>query len=151
MTIHAQQITNDIFWDTVEGNPIYSQGGGIFKFKDASTGQEAYYWYGAHYKEAELYREDPSVTHSRNSLVGVSCYRSTDLVHWQDMGHIITAKEIRGQAPWVGWFGRMGVAYIEECEKYALFAQHNNSVFIALSDSPTGPFEVHKHIDMKPI
>lgn len=144
-------ITNDCFWNTVEGKPIYSQGGGIFKFKDADTGQEAYYWYGAHYKEAELYREDPSLTQPRNNLVGVSCYRSTDLVHWQDMGHIITAKEIAQDRPWVGWFGRMGVAYVDECEQYALFAQHNNSVFIALSDSPTGPYKVHKRIDMKPI
>lgn len=150
-TVLGAIIANDCFWHTTDGKPIYSQGGGIFKFTDPGTGKEAYYWYGAHYKEAELYREDPSLTHARNNLVGVSCYRSTDLVHWQDMGHIITAKEIAQDKPWVGWFGRMGVAYVEESGHYALFAQHNNSVFIAISDSPTGPFEVHKHIDMKPI
>ncbi len=27
-----QNIKNDIFWDTKEGFPIYSQSGGIFKF-----------------------------------------------------------------------------------------------------------------------
>ncbi len=144
-------ITNDCFWNTTDGTPIYSQGGGIFKFNDKATGESAYYWYGAHYKEAELYRNDPSVTHERNNLVGVTCYRSTDLVNWTDMGHVITAKEIAGDRPFVGWFGRMGVAYLEESAQYALFSQHNNSVFIALADSPTGPFRVHKHIDMKPL
>lgn len=144
-------ITNDCFWNTVDGTPIYSQGGGIFKFKDPETGEDAYYWYGAHYKEAELYREDPSITYKRQRMVGVSCYRSTDLVHWQDMGHIITDKEVAQGRPWVGWFGRMGVAYVEECKQYALFAQHNHSVMVAVSDSPTGPFKVQKRIDMKPI
>ncbi|MBQ8736504.1 MAG: glycosyl hydrolase 53 family protein [Bacteroidaceae bacterium] len=144
-------ITNDCFWNTVDGTPIYSQGGGIFKFTDPTTGEMAYYWYGAHYKEAELYRNDPTRIHERNNVVGVSCYKSTDLTNWKDMGHVITAKEIAGGSPFVGWFGRMGVAFIEETKQYALFSQHNNSVFIALSDSPTGPFKVHKHIDMKPI
>lgn len=144
-------VRNDCFWNTVDGTPIYSQGGGIFKFTDPTTGEPAYYWYGAHYKEAELYRADPSVTHDRNNLVGVSCYKSTDLTNWKDMGHVITAKDIAEGRPFVGWFGRMGVAYLEDRKEYALMSQHNNSVFIALSDSPTGPFKVHKRIDMKPI
>ena len=29
---------------------IYSQGGGIFKFKDPSSGKEKFYWYGVHNK-----------------------------------------------------------------------------------------------------
>ena len=32
-------INNDIFWNTTNGSSIYSQGGGIFKFKDPSTGK----------------------------------------------------------------------------------------------------------------
>ncbi|MDE5651094.1 MAG: hypothetical protein K2I35_08855, partial [Duncaniella sp.] len=43
------RITNDRFWDTVDGTPIYSQGGGIFKFTDPADGKEKYYWYGVHY------------------------------------------------------------------------------------------------------
>ncbi|MCR5393993.1 MAG: family 43 glycosylhydrolase [Bacteroidales bacterium] len=144
----AQDIQNDTFWQCTDGTPIYSQGGGIFEFIDPDTQQPAYYWYGAHYKEAEAYRNDPSVTLERNHVVGVSCYRSTDLTNWQNMGHVMTADNIRGKQPFVGWFGRMGVAYLEEIQKYALLSQHNNSVMIALADRPTGPFEVHKHIDM---
>lgn len=29
-------IKNDVFWNTKDGKPIYSQDGGIFKFKDAT-------------------------------------------------------------------------------------------------------------------
>lgn len=47
------RITNDSFWYATDGTPIYSQGGGIFRFKDPQTGKEKYYWYGVHYKEAE--------------------------------------------------------------------------------------------------
>lgn len=67
-SMQAQTIHNDVFWDTADGTPLYSQGGGIFKFADPETGQPAYYWYGSHFREAEQYRQDPSVTHDRNSI-----------------------------------------------------------------------------------
>lgn len=144
----AQVIHNDVFWDTADGTPIYSQGGGIFKFIDPETNQMAYFWYGSHFYEAEKYRQDPSVTIDRNSIKGVSCYKSTDLIHWKNMGHVLTEADIKGGRPWGGWFARMGVAYIEETKQYALLSQHNNSVMVALADNPVGPFKVHKHIDM---
>ncbi|MBQ0020540.1 MAG: family 43 glycosylhydrolase [Bacteroidales bacterium] len=149
--MQAQTIHNDVFWDTSDGTPLYSQGGGIFKFPEPETGRMAYYWYGSHFKEAEQYRQDPSVTLERNSILGVSCYKSYDFVNWQDMGHVMTLDEITGGRRWAGWFCRMGVAYIEETKQYALLSQHNNSVMVALADKPTGPFKVHKHIDMKPM
>lgn len=37
------KIKNDIFWDTQEGDPLYSQGGGIFSFKDPKDGQTKYF------------------------------------------------------------------------------------------------------------
>ncbi|MBQ4621905.1 MAG: hypothetical protein IJB28_04555, partial [Bacteroidaceae bacterium] len=33
-------IKNNQFWNTQDGQPIYSQGGGIFKFPDPQTGEE---------------------------------------------------------------------------------------------------------------
>lgn len=30
------KIINDTFWNTTKGTPIYSQGGGIFRFPDAN-------------------------------------------------------------------------------------------------------------------
>ena len=79
----SNNIKNDQFGDTKNGKPIYSQGGGVFKFPDPETGEEKYYWYGVHYKQAEMYREDPSVTQPRNNFEGVTCYSSTDLVTWE--------------------------------------------------------------------
>ena len=38
----SHNIKNDTFWDTRNGEPIYSQGGAIFKFTDPNTNQEKY-------------------------------------------------------------------------------------------------------------
>ena len=57
-----------MFWNTKDERPINSQGGGIFKFADPATGEKKYYWYGVHYKEADTYRNDPSVTLTQRYL-----------------------------------------------------------------------------------
>ncbi|MBB1284116.1 family 43 glycosylhydrolase [Flavisolibacter sp. BT320] len=141
-------ITNNTFWNTVEGQPIYSQGGGIFKFIDPVSKTEKYYWYGVHYKEAESYRADPSVTHPRNTFVAVTCYSSTDFVNWKFENNVLTRAELdkHGRTTWVG---RLGVAYVKEMNTYALFVQHGNQVLIATSDSPTGEFTWHRRINMQ--
>lgn len=141
-------IKNDQFWDTVDGEPIYSQGGGIFRFTDPSDGVEKYFWYGVHYKEAELYREDPSVTQERNHFKAVSCYTSTDLSNWKFAGNVLDRAEIEKHNPGVGWVGRMGVTYIKELKKFALFIQNNSGVLIALSETPNGSFKWHWRKDM---
>ena len=96
-TSRAQElkITNDRFWNTVDGEPIYSQGGGIFQFPDPQSGTPKYYWYGVHYQEAEIYRNDPSVTLERNHFEGVTCYTSTDLVNWTFEKHVLTKEANR--------------------------------------------------------
>ena len=40
LTIFGQStnIKNDVFWNTKDGKPIYSQGGGVFRFADPTTG-----------------------------------------------------------------------------------------------------------------
>jgi hypothetical protein len=135
-------IKNDTFWETTNGEPIYSQGGGIFKFSDPETGEEKYYWYGVHYKQAEMYREDPSVTQSRNNFEGVNCYSSTDLVNWEFEADVLTPEEVFNNSGrgW-GWLGRMGVAYVKEADQYVLIIQYNARVLFATSDSPLGPFK----------
>lgn len=143
----SKTITNDSFWYTVDKKPIYSQGGGIFQFTDPQSGKSKYYWYGVHYKEAEAYLKDPSVTYARNHFEGVTCYTSTDLVNWKFEKHVLT-KEAMNYEKRPTWLGRMGVAYVSELEQYALFIQHGKNVMIALADSPLGDFKVHRHIDM---
>ena len=141
-------IKNDIFWNTKDGQAIYSQGGGIFKFPDPKSGIEKYFWYGVHYKEAETYRADPSVTQERNNFVSVTCYSSTDLVNWEFEADVLTKSEIDKNSARTGWVGRLGVAYIKEWKKYAMFVQHQAGVLITLSDSPTGDFTWHRRINM---
>ncbi|HUC83120.1 MAG TPA: family 43 glycosylhydrolase [Flavisolibacter sp.] len=141
-------IKNNTFWNTVDGQPIYSQGGGIFRFNDPVTGEKKYYWYGVHYKEAETYRTDPSITHARNNFVAVTCYSSTDLVNWKFENNVLTRAELDKHYR-TTWVGRLGVAYVKELNKYALFVQHGNQVLIAVSGSPTGEFTWHQRINMQ--
>lgn len=148
LTSQTLNIKNDRFWDTKSGEPIYSQGGGIFKFIDFNTNIEKYYWYGVHYKEAELYRNDPSITQPHANFVSVTCYTSTDLVNWESEKPVLTKEEINKNFSNTRWMGRLGVAYITELKKYAMFIQHNDEVLITISDSPTGPFKWHQRINM---
>ena len=148
-------IRNDRFWTAADSVPIYSQGGGIFRFADPQTGEEKYYWYGVRYEEAERYRLDPSVTLPTVTFRSVTCYSSTDLVNWKFEGDVLDRDELREN---VGnrstWVGRMGVAYLKDIGKYAMFIQHaamssESAVLIALADTPTGRFRWHRWISMK--
>ena len=90
------EIKNDCFWNTTEGKPIYSQGGGIFRFPDPDTGTPTYYWYGNHYKEAEQYRENPRKKYNGTTFLSVSCYSSSDMVNWHEEADVLTAEEANG-------------------------------------------------------
>jgi len=142
-----RSIRNDCFWDAADGRPIYSQGGGIFRFPDPATGQEHYYWYGVHYRGAETYRNAPVAKNEDTRFVAVTCYRSDNLVDWTFVGNVLTPEAV-GRASWVG---RMGVTYVGEMQTYALFIQCNNKVLVATCDRPTGPFVRHNLIDMTPM
>jgi hypothetical protein len=140
-------IKNDVFWNTQDGKPIYSQGGGIFQFKD-STGTERYYWYGVHYKGAETYRNNPSVTIEHSVFESVTCYSSTDLVNWTFEADVLTKEELSKHER-ISWVGRLGVAYIKELKQYAMVVQHGNQVLFAVSSTATGQFTWHQKINMK--
>jgi hypothetical protein len=144
----ANNIKNDIFWNTTDGRPIYSQGGGIFKFTDPATGQKKYYWYGVHYQQADAYRAAPYITQKGSTFASVTCYSSTDMVNWTFVADVLAADQI-SQTGRVGWVGRLGVAYVDELHKYALFVQHSGHVLIAVSDLPAGPFIFHQEISMQ--
>ena len=140
-------IRNDVFWNTKEGLPIYSQGGGIFQFSNKITGSKKYYWYGVHYREADQYRNNPSVTlNTTSTFESVTCYSSTDLVNWTFEADVLTKDEVNKNG--ATWLGRLGVAYIKELNKYAMVVQHGAKVLFALSDLPTGQFKWHQEISM---
>ncbi|MFF7904991.1 family 43 glycosylhydrolase [Streptomyces sp. NPDC007914] len=138
-----QTITNNTFWNDTSGNPIYSQGGGVFKFGDT------YYWYGVHYTGAELYRANPTRKYDGNvSFASIPVYSSKDLVNWKFENRVATrSTQIQngatlGQA---GWVGRLGVSYNENTGKYVLATQAyvggGHGVLLLQGDSPTDTFD----------
>ncbi|MFT4177428.1 MAG: family 43 glycosylhydrolase [Luteolibacter sp.] len=147
---HAKEIhiVNDIFWYTKEGQPINSQGGGIFRFADPETGETQYYWYGVHYKEADLYRENSSVTYDTYTFQAVTCYTSKDLKNWKFAGEVLTPKELLNFTDKT-WVGRLGVSYVKELKKYAMVVQYGSEVLITVSDTPAGKFTWHRKFSMK--
>ncbi|GAA0906893.1 family 43 glycosylhydrolase [Virgisporangium aurantiacum] len=134
-----ETITNDTWWYDTDGNPIYSQGGGIFQFGDT------YYWYGVRYRGAPLYHADPSRQYSGDvKLVSIPVYSSQDLVNWkfenevatQDtelhLGNSVSTYFDRMQTlADADWMGRMGVAYNENDGTYVLVIQ------MAIDEDPT--------------
>ena len=135
-------IVNDVFKKDIDGNFIYSQGGGIFKFGDT------YYWYGVHYKGAETYAANPIKKNDDTSFVSISCYSSKDLVNWKFENDVITQKTENWGNPF--WVGRMGVAYCSKSKQYVLVTQYNDSVLFASCSTPTGDFEVKNIQDQIP-
>jgi hypothetical protein len=146
-TAQMANIKNDVFWKTKDGTNINSQGGGIFRFADPTTGLEKYYWYGVYYEEADIYRNNSTITLPKCTFKSVTCYSSTDLVNWTFEADVLTKAEVLkdGKNTWVG---RLGVAYIKERKQYAMFVQHDSEVLIALADHPTGAFKWHQKINM---
>lgn len=130
-------ITNDTFYKDTAGNPIYSQGGGVFRFGGK------YYWYGVKYRGAVTYYKDPSAGPNRQvQFEAVTCYSSTDLVHWKFENDVLTAK-----TPGLGrprWFGRLGVVHNATTGKYVLISQYTGSAgageLFATCDQPAGNF-----------
>lgn len=157
-------IENDRFWLDTDGDPIFSQGGGIFRFGDT------YYWYGVQYAASQYYYDSPSRIYNRagdGDFVAITAYSSQDLVHWKKENdvatrdtalHIPTSKNKAGTTYFSDmktladsvWIGRLGVAYNEKTGKYVLLTQFENpdpnrvdnaGVLFLSGDSPTDDFE----------
>lgn len=168
-TSETPDIQNDTFWRDTDGDYIYSQGGGIFKFNDT------YYWYGVKYEEAEKYAANPTAPYNTDVFAGVTCYSSKDLVNWKYEGLVVEPDAVNNSDAMgtekAVWVGRLGVAYIpdeEDSGTYALFVQHefadpgnvidgadtvndniSKQVLVLTSSSPAGKFEWHQRINMK--
>ncbi|UWZ58771.1 family 43 glycosylhydrolase [Dactylosporangium aurantiacum] len=132
-----QTITNNTFWNDTSGNPIYSQGGGVFKFGDT------YYWYGVHYLGAEHYRTNPTKKFDNEvTFVAIPVYSSKDLVNWKFERNVATTSTtLPGGGRLGGWVGRLGVSYNENTGKYVLVAQGPGGVVFLRGDSPTDTFD----------
>lgn len=154
-------IQNNQFWTDTDGNPIYSQGGGVFKFGDT------YYWYGVKYAGAVQYVASPTRMYD-DKFAAITVYSSRDLVNWDFRNEIATT----ATQLWIptstdvnedffsrmrtldeaSWLGRLGVAYNENTGKYVLHVQFKNpyddpsadpsaGVLMLQGDSPIADFE----------
>lgn len=127
-------IENDTFWKDTDGNPMFTQGGGVLQVGTT------YYWYGVDYGGAATYEASPRKSNSDTSFVSIPCYSSTDLVHWKLEGNAVTSASIGA----TGWVGRVGAAYNATTKKYVLVMQYTGSngtgELFATSDTPNGAF-----------
>jgi len=122
------------FLDT-EGNYINAHGGGMLFHEGL------YYWYG------ECRPEGPS---SLNAQIGISCYSSPDLVSWTNEGVALPVVDEAGHDLEAGCkIERPKCIYCAATKKFVLWWHHDLKGIghlgaragLALSDSPTGPFE----------
>ncbi len=127
-------------WPDTEGKPINAHGGGIL-FHEGT-----YYWYGE-IKEGKTYL--PEVNKSwggtRVDVVGVSCYSSTDLLHWKNCGNVLPAVPSSDLDP-KKVLERPKCIYNAKTKKFVLWFHSDSmdyaaaSCGVAVSDQPTGPF-----------
>ena len=121
---------------------INAHGGGVL-YHDGQ-----YYWFGEHKGER-----------SNAAWVGVTCYSSSDLYNWNDEG-VALAVSKDNRSPIVGGstMERPKVIYNEATEKFVMYfhlelqgrgydAAH---VGIAVSDKPTGPYELVRNGRVNP-
>lgn len=130
-------------WLDTDGNPIQAHGGGIIQAKKSRM----YYWYGE-FKDGPTYRA-PGKGVARVDVLGVGCYSSKDLRTWKNEGLVLKAEE-ENRAHDLhksNVLERPKVIYNEKTGKYVMWMHIDDANYtkaaigIAISDSPTGPFE----------
>lgn len=121
---------------------INAHGGGVL-YHDGQ-----YYWFGEHKGER-----------SNAAWVGVTCYSSSDLYNWNDEGvALAVSKDNRSPIVEGSTMERPKVIYNEATEKFVMYfhlelqgrgydAAH---VGIAVSDKPTGPYELVRNGRVNP-
>ncbi|HEY8464110.1 MAG TPA: RICIN domain-containing protein [Bacillota bacterium] len=119
-------ITNGTQFRDTNGNIIHAHGGGMIKVNPY------YYWYGEHRDQG-------------GHFLGVSCYRSTDLVNWEYRGDVLTkysAAELNSC-----WVERPKVMYNPRTGQFVMWMHWEDGVnygkarcAVAYSNSPDGSF-----------
>jgi hypothetical protein len=101
----ASSLYNGIQWADTSGNPIQAHGGGIIEVGGY------YYWFGEN--------RNPNGT-----FYAVSCYRSTDLVHWEFRAHVLTQNSASELNP--ANVERPKVIYHAGTKKYVMWMHWEN-------------------------
>ncbi|MBC7807496.1 MAG: family 43 glycosylhydrolase [Akkermansiaceae bacterium] len=106
-----------------------------------------YYWYGENKDGANV--SAPSGQMDRLDVIGVSCYSSRDLITWKNEGIVLSSRpdDPAHDLHPSQVLERPKVVFCPATEKYVLWAHVDSPdytkarVGVAISDSPTGPFE----------
>jgi hypothetical protein len=119
---------NGQIWQDVDGNDIQAHGGCILEHEGS------YYWYGEN-------KGAPNVPGTRRvEPIGISCYRSNDLLHWHYEGIVLT--------PCAEVMERPKVLYNAKTKKFIMWLHLDRKDYtlaaagMATADCPTGPFTV---------
>ncbi|CAI5488465.1 unnamed protein product [Closterium sp. Naga37s-1] len=128
-------------WLDEEGRRIQAHGGGVLYV----ASERRYYWYGEN-KEGDTYSLKGSL--ERVDVVGISCYSSSDLLHWQAHG-VVLAPNTHDPASDLHVsrvMERPKVLFHAPSRRYVLWlhvddaAYHLASTGVAVSSHPHGPF-----------
>ena len=135
-----KSLQNGTLWADSAGHSIQAHGGWILPVIEG--GKTVFYWYG----------EDKSgvTVNRRMDAIGIRCYRSCDLVSWDDCGLVFKADEASPHDALrpSGVMERPRVLFNDKTGKYVLWFHADDAryrlagVGVAVSDNPTGTFEL---------
>jgi len=131
-----------IFFDT-QNKPINAHGGGLIFYNNT------YYWYGE-IKVGKTYLPPSNADWggTRVDLTGISCYSSTDLLHWRYEGNVLPAvtNDTEHDLYVDKVAERPKVVYNEQTNKFVMWLHIDSMDYkrarsgVATSDRPEGPF-----------
>lgn len=128
-------------WPDNNGVHINAHGGGILKVNDT------FYWYGEHKTEGKA---------GNKAMVGVHCYSSKDLYNWTDEGiALAVSQDPKSEIVQGCIIERPKVIFNQKTKKFVMWfhlelkdmGYKAAKTGLALSDSPTGPFQYIKSVN----
>lgn len=131
-------------WNDTAGKPINAHGGGVMFH------QGAYYWYGE-VKEGRTYVPACNASWGGTRVVagGVSCYRSTDLLRWENLGIVLPSvpDDPNHDLHCDKVIERPKVIFNKKTGKFVMWLHADSIDYkaaktgVAIADSPAGPFK----------
>lgn len=124
-------------WLDAAGDPIQAHGGGVL------IHDGVYYWYG----ENRAGRNRQVDGKARSDSVGVSCYRSVDLMTWTHLGVVLPAVDEASHDLHIRKvIERPKVIYNQTTRQFVMWLHVDSADYsyaragVAVADSPAGPF-----------
>lgn len=140
----ASSVRPGEIWKDTSGRPINAHGGGVMFHEGA------YYWYGE-VKEGRTYVPACNASWGGTRVVagGVSCYRSTDLVNWENLGIVLPSvpDDPNHDLHCDKVIERPKVIYNNKTRRFVMWLHVDSIDYkaamsgVAIADTPAGPFQ----------